>query len=106
MEIVNQRRKMLDAMESNLKGNGNFATKVIRTENAEKKCKRSNKEESNLFLFQTIRFSKFCPRMYKEWYIWTNDHHHEQFTGLFYILFRMYNMDKTSDAHLNAKLCT
>ena len=30
MEIVNPRRKMLDAMESNAKGNGNFAIKVIK----------------------------------------------------------------------------
>ena len=46
--------------------------------------------------------------MYKEWYIWTNadHHHHDQFTSLFYMLFRMYNMDKTPIAHLNAKLCT
>ena len=36
MEIVNQRRKMLYAMESNAKGNDNFATKVISTENVEK----------------------------------------------------------------------
>ena len=37
MEIVHQRRKMLDAMESNSKGNENFATKLISTENVEKK---------------------------------------------------------------------
>ena len=37
MEIVNQRRKMLDAMENNAKGNDNFATKVISMENVEKK---------------------------------------------------------------------
>ena len=54
MEIVHQRRKMLDAMESNPKGNDNFATKLIRTENVEKKCKTSQKEESNLFIFQVI----------------------------------------------------
>ena len=41
MEIVYQRRNMLDAMESSPKGNGNFATKVISTENVETKCKRS-----------------------------------------------------------------
>ena len=45
--------------------------------------------------------------MYKEWFIWTKDHHyHEQFTSLFYMLFRMHNMDKTSDAHVNTKVCT
>ena len=32
MEIVNQRWKMLDATESNAKGNDNFTTKVISTE--------------------------------------------------------------------------
>ena len=56
MEIVYQRRKMLDVMESNFKGNDNFATKVTSTENEEKKCKRSKKEESNLFLFEVINF--------------------------------------------------
>ena len=45
---------MLDAIESNAKGNYTFPTKVISTENAEKTCKRSKKEESNLFLFQVI----------------------------------------------------
>ena len=54
MEIINQRRKMLDAMESNAKGNDNFANKVISTENIEKKCKKSKKKESHLFLFQVI----------------------------------------------------
>ena len=40
-------------------------------------------------------------------YLINQSHHqHEQFTSLFYMLFRMYNMEKTSDAHLNAKLCT
>ena len=56
MKIVHQRRKMLAAMESNPEGNDNFATKVITTENVEKKCKRSKKEESNLSLFQVINF--------------------------------------------------
>ena len=45
--------------------------------------------------------------MYKELYFWANDHHHpEQFASLLYMLFGMYNMGKTSDAHLNTKLCT
>ena len=35
MEIVNHRRKMLDAMENNAKVNDNFAIKVISTENVE-----------------------------------------------------------------------
>ena len=38
---------MLDATESNAKGNNNFAADV---ENVEKKCGRSKKKESNLFL--------------------------------------------------------
>ena len=37
MEIVNHRRKILDAMESNAEGNDNFAIKVISRENAEGK---------------------------------------------------------------------
>ena len=53
MEIVNQTRKMLDAMESNAKGNDNFATKVISMENVEKMWK-SKKKELNLLLFQVI----------------------------------------------------
>ena len=48
MEIVNQRRKMLNAMESNAKGNDNFATKMISTENAENKFGRIKKKQSNL----------------------------------------------------------
>ena len=102
MEIVHQRQNILYDMESSPKGNDNFATKVISTENVEKKCKRCKKEESNLFLFQVINLGddlKLPPR--------GNDHHHrKQFSSLFYMLFRMYNMDKTYDAHLNAKLCT
>ena len=37
MEIVNHRRKMLDAMESNFKGNDNFAIKVVSAEKLEGK---------------------------------------------------------------------
>ena len=51
MEIVNHRQKMLDTTESNAKGNDNFATKAISAENVPKKCGRSKKKESNLFLF-------------------------------------------------------
>ena len=64
MEIVNHRRKMFDAMESNAKGNDNFAIKVISTENVEgenysfkKIYGRSKKKQSNLFL----PFSKLWP---------------------------------------------
>ena len=35
MEIVNHRRKMLDAMESNAKRNDDFAIKVTSMENVE-----------------------------------------------------------------------
>ena len=41
-------------MESSVKGNDNFAKKVISTEYTEKKIKKSKKEESNLFLFHVI----------------------------------------------------
>ena len=37
MEIVDHRRKMLDAMESNAKRNDNFAIKLISTDNVEGK---------------------------------------------------------------------
>ena len=65
MEIVDHRRKMLDAMESNAKRNDNFAIKVISTDNVEgksyifffKKYGRCKKKESNLF----FPFSKLLP---------------------------------------------
>ena len=41
---------MLDATERNIKRNDNFAAKVVSTGNVEKKCRRSKKKESNLFL--------------------------------------------------------
>ena len=54
MEIVNHRQKMLDAMESNAKGNDNFVIKVINTVNVDgksyikrKKNGRSKNKESN-----------------------------------------------------------
>ena len=37
MEIVNHRRKMLDAIESNAKGNDSFAIKVISAVNIDGK---------------------------------------------------------------------
>ena len=46
MEIVNQRRKILDTMESIAKGNDNFDTKVTSTENVQKnvtEVRRKNK---------------------------------------------------------------
>ena len=54
MEIVNKRRKLLDAMDSNTRENDNFTSKMISMENVERKCNKSEKEESNLFLFQVI----------------------------------------------------
>ena len=51
MEIVEHRQKLLHATENSAKGNDNFATKVISTENVEKLCGRSKKKESNLSLF-------------------------------------------------------
>ena len=43
MEVLNQGRKMLNAMESNAKRNDNFTTKMISTENGRKKeVKRKN----------------------------------------------------------------
>ena len=54
MEIVNKRRKLLNAMDSNTRENDNFTSKMISMENVERKCNKSKKEESNLFLFQVI----------------------------------------------------
>ena len=52
MEIVKHRQKLLHAtVLSSAKGNDNFATKVISTENVEKLCGRSKEKESNLSLF-------------------------------------------------------
>ena len=45
MEIVNHRRKMLDAMESNAKENDNCAIKVISTENVDGKSYIKKKME-------------------------------------------------------------
>ena len=45
MEIVNRRRKMLDAMESNANGNDNFSVKVISTENVEGKISIKKKKK-------------------------------------------------------------
>ena len=57
MEIVNHRRKMLHAIESNAKGNDSFAIKVISAVNIDgkiyislKKYGWNKKKESNLFI--------------------------------------------------------
>ena len=50
MEIVNHRRKMLDAMESNAKGNDNFTIKVIARKMQKKNAKEvKRKDETYLF---------------------------------------------------------
>ena len=54
MEVVNHRQKMLGATECNAKGNDNFATRVISTENVGKKWGRSKKKESNLFFSKLL----------------------------------------------------
>ena len=53
MEIVNQRQKMLDAMESNAEGNDNFVTKVIITENVEKIAKEVRRK-NQIFFFPKL----------------------------------------------------
>ena len=47
--------------------------------------------------------------MYKEWYIWSNDLIIiTSNLQVYYTCYSeyIYDMDKTSDVHLNAKLCT
>ena len=120
MEILNLWQKTLDAMESSSRENDNFATKVISMKNVEKNVKAIRRKNQNYFCSKLIiwatslklpcleKFLKFWPRVYKEWHIWRNNYHYhyEQFGILFYMLFRIYNMSETSDAHLNTKLCT
>ena len=88
--------------------------------NVEKNVKAIRRKNQNYFCSKLIiwatslrlpcleKFLKLWPRVYKEWHIWRNNYHYhyEQFGILFYMLFRIYNMSETSDAHLNAKLCT
>ena len=64
MEIANHKRKMLDAIEGNAKGNDSFVIKVISAVNIDgksyiflKKYGRNKKKESNLF----IPFSNLLP---------------------------------------------
>ena len=49
MEIVNHRQKVLDATESNAKGNDDFATKVISLENVEKKVEEVRRKNQTYF---------------------------------------------------------
>ena len=54
MEIVHQRRKMLDATESNPEGNDNFVTKVISTENVEKNVKEVKRKNQTYFFSKLL----------------------------------------------------
>ena len=54
MEVVDQRRKMLDAMESNAKGNDKFATKAISTENVEKNVKEVRRKNQTYFFSKLL----------------------------------------------------
>ena len=54
MEIVHQRRKMLNATESNPEGNDNFATKVISTENVEKNVKEVKRKNQTYFFSKLL----------------------------------------------------
>ena len=54
MEIVNHIHKMLDAMESNAKGNDNFATYVISTENVEKNVKEVTRKNQTYFFSKLL----------------------------------------------------
>ena len=68
MEIVNHRQKVLDATESNAKGNDDFATKVISLENVEKKVEEVRRKNQTYFR-KNITILKFWTRMYIEWFI-------------------------------------
>ena len=57
MEIINQRGKMLDAMESNAKWNDNFATKVISTRNVEKNVEEVRKKNQTYFFFKLLTWA-------------------------------------------------
>ena len=45
---------MLDAMESNAKGNDNFSTKVISTENVEKKNVNEVRRKNQTYFFSKL----------------------------------------------------
>ena len=59
MEILNQRQKMLDAMESNAEGNDNFVTKVIITENVEKNAKEVRRKNQTFFFPKLMTWRLF-----------------------------------------------
>ena len=57
MEIINHRQKMLDAMESNTKGNDNFATKAISTENVGKNVKEVRIKNQTYFFSKLLTWT-------------------------------------------------
>ena len=59
---------MLDATESNAKGNDDFATKVISTENVEKKVEEIRRKNQTYF-WKNIIILKFWTRMYIAWFV-------------------------------------
>ena len=73
--IINKKCWML--WRSNAKENNNFAIKMISTENVEGESSIFNKKimEEVRRKSQTYFSSKFWPIIYKEWFIWTKDHH-------------------------------
>ena len=57
MEIVNHRRKMLDAAGSNVKGNNNFSIKVISTENVDgKKNMEEVRRKNQTYFFHFLSY--------------------------------------------------
>ena len=57
MEIVNHRRKMLDAVGSNVKGNNNFSIKVISTENVDgKKNMEEVRRKNQTYFFHFLSY--------------------------------------------------
>ena len=69
MEIVNHRRKMLDAMESNAKGNDNFAIKVISTENVDGKSYIFLKRNMEEVRRKNQTYFFHFPSYYLEWLV-------------------------------------
>ena len=69
MEIVNQRQKMLDAMESNAEGNDNFVTKVIITENVEKNAKEVRRKNQTFFFPKLMTWATILklPSLENSW---------------------------------------
>ena len=51
---------MLDAMESSVKGNDNFATKVISTEHLERNLKKFRRKNQTYFFSMLLTFPCYC----------------------------------------------